>query len=59
MPLFVMTDIHYAPIPLFLGSLASLSSYSLIIIPMYCSKKAKGAAALAFSCKSKDKELRS
>jgi PTS system beta-glucosides-specific IIC component len=59
MPFIVMTGMHYALIPIATISLASLGFDAVLIITMFCSNLAQGAASIAVAVKSKDKNVKS
>lgn len=59
MPFIVMTGMHYALVPIATISLASLGFDAILIITMFCSNVAQGAASLAVAIRSKDKDVKS
>lgn len=58
-PFAVMTGMHYALVPIAITSMAATGMDSLVIIAMFISNIAQGAATLAVAAKTKDGELRS
>ncbi|WP_315076613.1 beta-glucoside-specific PTS transporter subunit IIABC [uncultured Clostridium sp.] len=58
MPLIVMTGMHWAFIPISLAAIANPGYETLFLVAMLPSNLAQGAAALAVSLKSKNKELK-
>lgn len=59
MPFIVMTGMHYALLPIATIGLASLGFDAVLIITMFCSNLAQGAASIAVAVKNKDKNVRS
>lgn len=59
MPFIVMTGMHYALLPIATIGLATLGFDAVLIITMFCSNLAQGAASLAVAVKNKDKDTRS
>lgn len=59
MPFIIMTGMHYALIPIATIGLASLGFDAVLIITMFCSNLAQGAASLAVAVKDKDKNVKS
>ena len=57
-PFIVMTGMHHAFTPIKLGVLASVGFEGFICIAEFCSNMAQGAAALAVSVKSKNKDVK-
>lgn len=57
-PFIVMTGMHHAFTPIKLGVLASTGFEGFICIAEFCSNMAQGAAALAVSIKSKNKDIK-
>ncbi len=59
MPFIIMTGMHYALLPISTIGLTSLGFDAVVIITMFCSNLAQGAASLAVAAKTKDKDLKS
>lgn len=59
MPFIVMTGMHYALLPIATIGLASLGFDAVLIITMFCSNLAQGAASIAVAVKNKDKNVKS
>lgn len=59
MPFIIMTGMHYALVPIATISLTSLGFDAVLIITMFCSNLAQGAASLAVAVKDKDKNVKS
>lgn len=59
MPFIVMTGMHYALLPIATIGLATLGFDAVLIITMFCSNLAQGAASLAVAVKNKDKDIKS
>ncbi len=59
MPFIVMTGMHYALIPLFMNNIATLGYDVIVLVTMFCSNIAQGAASLGVACKTKNEETRS
>ena len=59
MPFIVMTGMHYALIPLCMNNMATLGFDVIVLVTMYCSNIAQGAASLGVAAKTKDGEIRS
>ena len=59
MPFIIMTGMHYALVPLGMNNLATLGFDVIMLVTMYCSNLAQGAAALAVAAKTKDTDTRS
>ena len=57
-PFIVMTGMHHAFTPIKLGVLAGTGFEGFICIAEFCSNMAQGAAALAVSVKSKNKDIK-
>ncbi|RKD34009.1 beta-glucoside-specific PTS transporter subunit IIABC [Lacrimispora algidixylanolytica] len=59
MPFIVMTGMHYALLPIATIGIASLGFDAILIITMFCSNLAQGAASIAVAIKNKDKDVKS
>lgn len=59
MPFIVMTGMHYALVPICTIGLATSGYDAILIITMFCSNLAQGAASLAVAVKSKDIDVKS
>lgn len=59
MPFIVMTGMHYALLPISTISLASFGFDAILIVTMFCSNLAQGAASLAVAIRNKDKDVKS
>ena len=59
MPFIIMTGMHYALIPLAFNNMATVGFDVIVIVTMFCSNLAQGAASLGVSVKSKDTETKS
>lgn len=59
MPFIIMTGMHYALLPIATIGLTSLGFDAVVIVTMFCSNLAQGAASLAVAFKSKDRDVKS
>lgn len=59
MPFIVMTGMHYALIPLCFNNLATLGFDVIVLVTMFCSNLAQGAASLGVAAKTKDTDIKS
>lgn len=59
MPFIVMTGMHYALIPLCFNNLAILGFDVIVLVTMFCSNLAQGAAALGVAARTRDTDIKS
>ena len=59
MPFIVMTGMHYALMPLFTVSMATLGYDVAVLVTMFCSNLCQGGASLGVAAKTKNVETRS
>lgn len=59
MPFIVMTGMHYALVPICTISMATFGYDAILVITMFCSNLAQGAASMAVAVKSKDTNVKS
>lgn len=59
MPFIVMTGMHYALVPLCINNIATLGFDVIVLVTMFCSNLAQGAASLGVAVKTKDTDTKS
>lgn len=59
MPFIVMTGMYYALIPLCINNIATLGFDVIVLVTMFCSNLAQGAASLGVAVKTKDTDTKS
>ncbi len=59
MPFIVMTGMHYALVPLCMNNIATLGFDVIVLVTMFCSNLAQGAASLGVAFKTKDTDTKS
>ncbi len=59
MPFIVMTGMHYALVPLCINNIATLGFDVIVLVTMFCSNLAQGAASLGVAFKTKDTDTKS
>ena len=59
MPFIIMTGMHYALLPIATIGITSLGFDAVLVVTMFCSNLAQGAASLAVAVKNKNRDIKS